>query len=151
MRTLRGFTIAEVTIVMGLLAVLLALGTLFSGTYLRDQYLRAAGETVIAELRRAQTDALTQSHDLGHGVKVLEGSMVRFAGDSYATRVAAYDVATEISDGVTVPTTDEIAILEGTSGPAATTTITLEQNTLAIDITLTPYGVLTVEERTIGD
>lgn len=150
MRALRGFTIAEVTIVIGLLGILLALGTLFSGSYLRDQYLRAAGETVVAELRRAQTDALTQADDLAHGIRVFEGSVVRFAGNSYAARNAAYDVTTEFSSDVTVPGTSEIAIPAGTSGPAATTTVTIEQNALAIDITLTPYGILTVEERTIS-
>jgi len=95
----RGFTIAEVTIVIGLLGILLALGTLFSGSYLRDQYLRAAGQTVIAELRRAQTDAITQADDAGHGVKVFDGSVVRFAGDSYAARNVALDVTTEFPSG----------------------------------------------------
>lgn len=151
MKTSRGFTIAEVTIVIGLLGILVALGSVFSSSYLRDQYLRAAGETVIAELRRAQTDAVTQADDLGHGIKVFDGSVVRFAGDSYASRNAALDVTTPFSSGVTVPGTSEIAIPEGESGPAVTTTVSLEQHTLAIDITLTPYGVLTVEERTIGD
>lgn len=150
MKILRGFTIAEVTIVIGLLGILVALGSVFSGSYLRDQYLRAAGETIVAELRRAQTDAVTQADDLGHGIKVLDGSVVRFAGDSYAARNAALDITTAFSSGVTVPGTSEIAIPEGESGPAAATTVTIEQNSLAIDITLTPYGVLTVEERTIG-
>lgn len=151
MKTMRGFTIAEVTIVIGLLGILVLLGSFLSAPYLRDQYLRAAGETVLAELRRAQMDALTQSDDLAHGIKVFPGSVVRFAGNSYAWRDPSFDVVTAFSAEATIPAGDEIAIPKGSSGPSTTTTISLEQNALGIDITLTPYGVLTVEERTISD
>lgn len=145
-----GFTLAEVTIVIGLLGILVALGTAFSSSYLSGQYLRSAGETVIAELRRAQTESTTQSNDLSHGIKVLEGSVVRFAGETYASRTASLDATTAFSADVTVAGNDEIDIPEGASGPVTTTTVTIERSSAAIDITITPYGVLTVTERTIG-
>lgn len=147
----RGFTLTEVTIVIGLFAILVSLGTAVSGTYLRDQYLRAAGEAVVAELRRAQTEALTQADDSAHGIKLFPSSVVRFAGTSYAARTPSLDRSTTFASDVTVTNADEIAIPEGAYGPVATTTITVENAGLGIDITLTPYGVLTVAERTIGD
>ena len=140
----------EVTIVLGLFVLLVSLGTAISGTYLRDQYTRAAGETVVAELRRAQTDALTQAGDAAHGIKVLPASVVRFTGDTYATRTASLDRASAFSSSVTVGSTSEIDIPKGAYGPTATTTVSVENAGLGIDISLTPYGVLTVAERTIG-
>lgn len=150
MRIPSGFTLAEVTVVIGLLGILVALGSFVSASYLRDQYLRSSGEAVIANLRQAQSDARTQANDLAHGIKLTTDSVVLFSGDSYAGRTASLDIETEFSTSVVLPGTDEISIPEGASGPNATTTVTLQNDALAIDITLTPYGVLSVSERTIG-
>ncbi|OGL95072.1 hypothetical protein A2348_04880 [Candidatus Uhrbacteria bacterium RIFOXYB12_FULL_58_10] len=150
MRSRNGFTLAEVTIVLGLFGILVMLGTTLSGSFLRDQYLRTAGETVIAELRRAQIDAWSQADDSAHGIKVLTDSVVRYSGDTYASRTPALDKTTNLSSEISVPETSEIAIPKGATGPSVETMLSIDNDSLAIDITLTPYGVLTVAERTIG-
>lgn len=149
MKPRAGFSMVELILVVGVLVLLVSLGSFLSGAYLRAQNLRAAAETVAAELRRARTGALTQEDDLAHGVKVFDDSVVRYAGSSYAWRIVSDDVETPFSSSVVVAGTDEINVPAGSAGPSATTTITLEGNGHAVDITLTPYGVLTVTERTI--
>lgn len=146
----RGFSLVELIIVVGVLALLVSLGSFLSATYLRSQYLRSASETVVSELRRAQTDSLTQADDHAHGIRLFEESVVRYAGDDYASRTTSLDVETPFSSQISIPGTDEISIPAGSSGPSAAATMTLERNGRAIDINITPYGVLTISERAVG-
>ena len=146
----RGFTIVEIVTAIGLLGIRVGLGYAFSFSYLQTQQLRAAGDVVTSELRQAQTDAFTQKNDADHGVKIFTDHVVRFQGSSYASRTQAKDVQTDFSLTTTPSGLGEFVFTAGGLKPTTAGGATLTFQTHAIDITISPYGILTLTERTIG-
>ncbi len=146
----QGFTLVEVLIVLGLLFLLTTFGSVASYFYFRTQYVFHVAETIANELRLVQVSALTQSHDTDHGVKIFEESIVRFTGSSYATRDTSMDVETLFPVEITVSGTQEIVVDVGQYGPNTSALTTITNDGIVIDITLNPYGVLTITNRTVG-
>ncbi len=146
----RGFTIVEMTAAVALLMLLVGLGYVFSFTYFQTQQLRAAADITVSELRQAQTDSFTQTNDAGHGVKIFPDHVIRFQGSTYATRNISKDIRTDFPTAFTVSGVDEMTFTVNTVNPTASGTITLAHDTLAIDILVSAYGLVTQTERTIG-
>ncbi len=145
-----GFTLVEIVVGLGILALLLAAGWIFSFTYLRNQQVRAAADTVYNELRRAQTEAHAQTDDTSHGVAVFSDRVVRFEGETYATRDQAQDVETMFAGSVTVSGISEFVFPVASITPTTAGTATLSGDTLAMDITISAYGITTITEGTVS-
>ncbi len=150
MRQPRGFTLLETIMVMGMFGMVIGLGWLFSFTYLKNQEVRSAADILTSEIGLAQADAFAQTDDRAHGVKVFTDHVIRYEGTSYAARVTSKDVTTSFTAPVTVGSVSEVDFPAGGLVPSSATTITLQNGTLAIDLSLTAYGVLNRTERTIG-
>jgi prepilin-type N-terminal cleavage/methylation domain-containing protein len=148
---MRGFTLLETIISVTLIAILASLGWILSITYFRDQSLRAVGDSIVNELTFSQTEAIAQTDDVAHGVAVFADKVTRFEGSSYASRDPSQDHDTEFAGSITVSGVSEFVFPAGSGAPTAGGTLTIEQNNnLAIDIAVSPYGVVEVTERTIG-
>lgn len=147
----RGFTLIEILITIGILLLLLG-GTLaLSFPYLEQQQLHADGEITASEVRQAQAEAYAQDDDAGHGLKVFTDHLVRFEGASYAARVVAKDKTTTLPGPVdSLPQASEIDFAAGSLNPGAVTTIRLVRDTFFYDISLSAYGVLTIQEGSIA-
>jgi prepilin-type N-terminal cleavage/methylation domain-containing protein len=148
--TTRGFTLLEITIVMGLIVLLSSFSVLFSFTYLRTQNLRSAAEITVSELHRAQTQSFTQQGDANHGVKIFSDHVVRFTGASYATRTAGLDAQTDFPVSVTVTGDSELVVPAGSMAPVSAATVSLDNGEQAFDILLSTYGVITLTQRTVS-
>lgn len=145
-----GFTLVETIMAVSLMLLLFGLGSLFSTTYVRAQHVRSAAMTVTNELSHAQTDAVAQTDDASHGIAIFTDRVVRFVGTSYATRDQAQDVETLFADSLTVSSVTELVFSAGAIGPNTAGMLTLESGILAIDLTLSAYGVLETTERTVN-
>lgn len=146
----RGFTLLESILVVALLAALLVGGGILSAQYLRARHVRAAAEAVASELRAAQALAHAQVADSPHGVKAFPTHVIRFQGESYAGREEAADVRSDFAAPVALSGADEATFLSGSLFPAAEITITVQNDDLAEDITVSAYGLISITERTIG-
>lgn len=141
----------EFLVAIGLMAMILSLGYVVSFDYLRTQNLKEAAETVHAGLTRARADAFAQTNDANHGIKVFPDRMVRFEGISYAARVQAKDLATPFPLSLTLSGDSEVVWIRGGLRPAAPATVTLQNGAVAVDITISAYGLVTLAQRTIGN
>ena len=146
----RGFTLVEILVAIVLLGILMLAGWAFSFTYLRDQQVRAAADTVYNELQRAQTEAHAQTDDASHGIAVFSDRVVRFVGETYATRNETQDAEMMFAGSVTVSGVSEFVFPAASLAPTTTGTVTLSSDTIAMDITISAYGVTTITEGTVG-
>ena len=140
----RGFTLIEVIVVIGIMALLAGLGATVSFTYLRGQRLETSAELILSETMRAQTDAYTQADDQAHGVKVLSDRVVRFEGVSYAARITAKDEIDMFPGSLTVSGLSEWAFAAASFYPGTAGTMTLTDGDQSYDLTISSYGVVEV-------
>ena len=145
----RGFSLIEIMVTIAILIMLAASVAAVSFSYLRNQQVRSASDAIVAELLLAQTNAYAQTHDAGHGIMVFTDRVIRFEGDTYASRVEAEDVTTLFSTIVALSGISEVNFLNGSLSPVVSGTITLESNETAMDITISPYGVVQTTARAI--
>jgi prepilin-type N-terminal cleavage/methylation domain-containing protein len=70
----RGFSLIELLVVMGLMAILFALGTVALRHFWFVQSIEKAGDEVVTELRAAQQRVSAESHPVVYGVRFVPGS-----------------------------------------------------------------------------
>ncbi len=142
---LRGFTLIEILIVMGIAAILAGLAATWSFDYVRSQRVESAARFILADLTQAQTDAYTQANDSAHGVLIESDQTTRFEGDSYATRTVSADVVNPYPSPVTVSGLTEVVFPAGALAPVAGGAITISSDDKTFTITVSDYGLLSIE------
>ena len=147
---MRGFSFIEVIVVVGLLGLLLSVGTIVSFDYLNRQQLRVASEAVFDALQQAQANADSQTNAQSFGVKILQDEAVRFEGSSYATRAPSQDITFVFPMTVSVPAASEAVFPAGSPFPSAATTLTIQNEQSAIDIRINAYGLFEKTERAVS-
>lgn len=121
----KGFTLIEITLVVGLVAVL-AGGFFFAyRSYQLYSDLDVAAITVAQGFRRAQMYSQAVKEDDDWGVKISEDKVVIFKGDSYAGRDEIYDEITEFPSNVAVSSLTELIFSKFSGTPQAIGTATL--------------------------
>lgn len=147
----KGFTLVELIVTIGIFAILAALSSLnFFSTYSQSK-LGAAQEVLLADLKTAQSNAMSGKGDTGVGVdgwglKVVSSSQYQiFPGSTYASN--PLNIVTNLGSDLTVTTTfpnDEI-VFESVSGNvvgylSGQDTITLSSGGNSRVIRLNGYG-----------
>lgn len=97
---MRGFSILEVTLVVGLLGLLTALVIPVGIRFYQTSVLDDATETAVMVLRRAQRQAASEKNNSGFGVRFLPESIVLFQGGTYDTRDVSQDEIFNIPDTI---------------------------------------------------
>lgn len=120
-----GFSLLEVTIVMTLLLVTLAITFPFLGSFQRREALRTVSQDVFQALVQARNRAQTGERGGAWGVELLNGSYVLYAGDSFAVRQTAYDESRSVSPAISFSGLTEPNFQRGTGIPTAAGTLTL--------------------------
>ena len=137
----RGFTIVELLVVIGLIMVMTALSVSFSFNYLRRHQLDYSGQIMVTEIQTARSQSLAQADNAAHGIAIFPDHVIRFVGDSYATRVAAQDVRTDFFGSFTVSGNTEMIFPKGQANPSSAATVTLQDSQNFISLNLSAYGV----------
>ena len=140
----RGFTLIEMVVVIGIMAIVAGLGATVSFTFLRGQRLQSAAEMIMAEALRAQIDAYTQAGDKAHGIKVLSDSVVRFVGSSYAGRTVAQDEVDTFPGSITVSGLSEWDFAAASFYPGTAGTMTLSDGDQSYDLSISSYGLVEI-------
>lgn len=136
----KGFTILELILVTGLFFLFVGGMITVSNNYLIIQQLDNAANTIIEELRRAQGDAMAGTGDIGHGVYILDQSVTRFRGDSYATRDSDYDVVSVFPDFLNLTGDAEVVFVKNTGFPDVEHNIYVDNGTDQYTLYITEYG-----------
>lgn len=133
----KGFTLLEMLLAAALLTILAGAG-LVTGIRSYQQYLfRADVNTAVALLRSARGSAMNNMSQTSHGVYFGEvGTLVLFAGPSYAARTPSADLRVKIHSATSVNGLAELvfAPLSGrTSGGSITLSNTSKSSTITIN------------------
>jgi len=140
----RGFTLIEVLLSLGVIAILAGLSIPVAVNFQRSGQLAETALSVRQAYARAQVLSRNQINDTSWGVYADTTGVTIFQGTSYATRNPDYDEITPIS-GVTVTGVTELtfAQLSGTPSTTGSTTLT---NSIGdqILISINEFGVVEV-------
>lgn len=120
-----GFTLVEILLVLGLLAVVAGLTMPLSVQWIQRSELRVAAAEVGQSLRRAQILAQAVDHDSNWGVDVRLGSVTLFQGSSYESRDTSFDEVFELSAAITPSGVGEVVFDTLTGAPQSTGDVVL--------------------------
>lgn len=120
-----GFTLIEVLVVFGILALLAGMTLAIGSQTVRNTEFDRVRETIRNELAAAQADTIGGTMDSSWGVRVSTSTVTRYRGASYAGRVTAYDRLTTFGSGVSVSGTTDVAFTRPHGLPAAAATIVI--------------------------
>lgn len=139
---MKGFTLIEILLVLGLVSGLAALTMPIGLTFYRNQIVDENGRDIAAAIHRARSQAMSQKNDAPFGVALFPGSYVLFEGPSYASRNAANDEIFPLPGGLSLSGLTEIVY----SKPGGTTTasgiITVSSASTNTTITVNQQGMI---------
>jgi Tfp pilus assembly protein FimT len=147
MKQEQGFSLAETLIVITLMILLATTGYAVSLSIICWQSLLHETNLITSQIALAQMSAYSGEKDQSHGIKILEGELVRFIGDSYTLRNQEKDVVFSLSERITFSGDDEVVFLKGGLAPDQSSAMTLEMGIRTHQITVSSYGVLNVTKR----
>ena len=132
----RGFSLIEIVVVMGILAILGSLGLFVAIDQYRSYALSAETSTIVSLLQKARNQAINNLGQSRHGVFLDNTNYTLFEGTDYASRVQGYDEIIPKSPAVTMGGLQEIIFkqLNGESSTIGNITISNPQKTSVISI-----------------
>jgi prepilin-type N-terminal cleavage/methylation domain-containing protein len=117
-----GFTLMEIMIVIGLIAVVMSMSLFMDINGYRGDAFRSEEDTLGTALQTARSDALNNIDEKRHGVAIHPGGYdgyVIFEGDNYASRDVSKDESTKSSYNVSfTPTTPSEVVFDQLTGDA---------------------------------
>ncbi len=145
MNTRSGFTLVELLIVVGMMAVFAGLAATVSFPAIRNAEFDRVRETVRSELVAAQADTIAGTLDSAWGVAFSANAITRYKGMSYATRSTTYDHTTSFGDGVVLSGTTDIGFNRPTGLPTSTATIVMTSGVLHATTTVSTMGMISTQ------
>lgn len=140
---MRGFSLLEVLIVLGIVALIAGISTTTFNNFRSHENLEIAATSVVEALRHAQANAQSGKGDSAWGVKMLPSSTVIFKGTSYAGRDTAADQPFSFSGGVVASGLSEIVFIKVMGATENTGTVTLTNSYGTKNIEINEKGTLT--------
>ncbi len=143
----RAFTLIELLIVISIIAIL---GTMIVPSFSKFQSSSLLSETaaqIEQNLRLARDKALAGFNDVGSGIyfDITNNKYIIYSGNSYNSRLTAYDLEFSWDDSLEVSVSSpEIIFLKGSGYASSTSYIQLKHNGQIKTITVNSYGFVDV-------
>ncbi len=142
----KGFTLIEVLLVVGVLAILLTLAIPVTIDFYKSQQLDTHTQGIIQTLRRAQLKAMSIEEDSSFGVFLTNDNYILFRGNSFATRDAAFDEIFDLPVVITVQDSPKDVVFSKFEGkPNAIGSIILSNDGLIQVININEIGRINLE------
>jgi len=111
----KGFTLLEILVVVGLVAVLISAVLGFGLEFYKTQQLNVRVQGIVQTLRRAQQKAMAVENDSNFGVFLTNNNYTLFKGNTYVQRDIQYDEVMDLPQVLTVSGIQEVVFskLEG--------------------------------------
>ncbi len=125
--TRTGFTLIEIIVVMGIIAILAGFGYPMYSAVRASASMVATTESVEQAVRQAHGYAMAMKNGAPWGTYVGAGTVVVFSGATYASRDTSKDVTYVLDSGLVVSGTTEydFAAVTGRPTSAGSTTLTI--------------------------
>lgn len=149
----RGFTLVELILVMGIIALLLAIGSFgFANTYSATS-LTSATDLLQSDLKTQQSSAMgglsgDSSLNTGWGIKFYSDHYIQFTGSTFNSSDPA-NISTELPTSVTISTSlpSDTIVFDHASGEfngytAGNDSVTISNGSTSHTITLNQYGTI---------
>ncbi len=138
----KGFSLIEIMLVMTLTFIVMLFVMPIGMSFYRAQLLTEATNTLVSNLRLAQSSALSGKNNDSFGVSVQEGEFVVFQGDSYGSRTVTEDTVFPVSSAVEVTGLTEVVFERWVGMPSATGTVTLSYGERQRTININSAGLI---------
>jgi prepilin-type N-terminal cleavage/methylation domain-containing protein len=124
MKNKKGFSLIELLIVIGILAILGAIMAPIGAGLLSRNNLRTKTDEVIISLQAARVNSMSGKEDSPWGVSIGANQIILFKGTSFAARDQAFDEVFGYPSSLTI-TNSEVVFDLVTGLPSSSTTINL--------------------------
>lgn len=142
---MKGFTLIEILLVVGILAILFTLTLPVTLDFYKSQQLDGSAQGIIQALRRAQLKAMSGENDLSFGVYLTNDNYILFRGISYESRDFQYDEVFDLSSIVTAAGIQEVVFSKFEGLPSVTGTIILSNGKDSKTIDINTIGRINLE------
>lgn len=139
-----GFTLIEVLLSVAIISAIAGMSLPILGSFNNRNDLDITAQSIVGQLRRAQTYARGMNGDAQWGIRLQNGSATLFKGALYASRDTAYDETSPIPSSITVDGTSDITYskLDGAPNTAGSITLTNTNNNESRTITINAKGMV---------
>lgn len=139
---MKGFTLVEVVIVLGIFGLILAIGLPVGIDAYRNYLLTSENRNLMSVLRRAEEFAFSNKNESDYGVYLEGNNFVLFKGSSFAGRDENYDEEYPREPSVLIGGFTEIVFSRNSGNPNATATIVLSNNLASQSIDINEEGAI---------
>ncbi|MFA6446451.1 MAG: type II secretion system protein [Candidatus Paceibacterota bacterium] len=142
----RGYTLLELALVIGIIAVILYFSVPVGIRLYRVQLVESARNQTKEILKSARSQSILQKNDITFGVKfdTAPSTIVLFQGASYALANHDLDEISTVPDTITfsvsIPALNDILFAKRTGLPSATGTITLSDGEFSRVLVVDDFG-----------
>ena len=139
-----GFTLIEVLLSVAIISLITGMSLPILASFNDRNDLDLTTQSIVSQLRRAQTYSRGVNGDSQWGVYAQNGNAILFKGSSYAARDTSYDESTTISPAITVTGLGELlfAKLDGTPSTTGSLTLTNTNTNETRTITINAKGMV---------
>lgn len=142
---MRGFTLFEILIVFGIIAILASLTLPLGLDFYKNQQLETQSQLVLQALRLAQSKAMFQERDSEFGVYFSGREYALFKGNSYASRDSQYDESFNLPAVITLSGLSEAVFSKMEGSPNVTGDIVLSNGFNIRTININEAGRINLE------
>ncbi len=136
-----GITLMEIVLVVAIFLVLFAVVLPVGVGFYRQYLLTAERDNLVAVLRRARSQAMSNYGQSNQGVSFQTSQYVIFRGASYAARLSDYDLVVPHSAGITLNASSSEIVFQALDGSANVSgTIGLSGGATSINININGEG-----------
>ncbi len=139
----QGFSLVEIIIVIGIIALLGGISTSVYNSFKAHENLEIATTGVVEAIRHAQGNSQVGKGDSVWGVKILSDSVLIFKGSSYTSRDSSADQLLHFSGGVVASGLSEIVFAKLVGSTSDIGTIILTNSYGTKNIYINEKGTLT--------
>ncbi|MEK7463424.1 MAG: prepilin-type N-terminal cleavage/methylation domain-containing protein [Patescibacteria group bacterium] len=127
-RLVRGFTLIEVMIVVGILAGLAGLGLFVSVDLYKSYVFHSEKNILVSIIQKARNQSLVNINESKHGVYLENSQYTIFQGENYASRNVVYDEIIQAKTAISRTGLTEIVFDQLNGNPSVTGNITLSDS-----------------------
>ena len=140
----QGFTLVEMLLSVAIISLIAGMSLPILASFNERNDLATITQSIVGQLRRAQTYARGVSGDSQWGIQAQNGSVILFKGASYAVRDTEYDETTIIPSTISVTGLSTVIFSKGDATPSQSGSITLSNtnNNETRTITINAKGMV---------
>ena len=137
----KGFTVVEMLIVIGILAVIFSIGGPIAWNFYLDYQFDSEFNLLTALLRNARNLSMVNHNESSHGLYIDSSSFVVFQGQNYASRVVSLDKSFPRNAAISITGPNEL-VFAALSGQTSSSTYNFTGGRQTKEIFVNPEGLI---------